>query len=524
MSTSDLLADLDTLSALADLKPVGIEEVGEWTIPSYERSWFGDQVSEACEAVLRWTMGWPGGVPVALISMAPRHGKTTRMGQILPALAHGLDPDMPIMGTAYATRLAKQSLRAAKNIIEHPRFRERFNVRVGSVEAIGATRGKSKLIREVSDQVMYRTLDAFGRRRAGYYFTQGINASQTGFGFRLGAIDDPVRNLTDALSAAMTQRVRDWFDATWDTRREGPQAGMVLGCTRWTNNDLYSYVREKMVKAGVPFIERRFPCIQDDSIPEPYDPRKPGESLRFRGRTDAWYEEVKAKLYATGMEHIWHAMWQARDSVPGGGQFRSSWWGYYDPTQLPSIAMEAAFIVVDGNLVAGGKSNAAIEAYFASGPYLYKVDEEVGSWEYAEFRRRLIGFIQRWPECRPVVIERAANGIAVASDLESMGFTGVELWSRDLHLMKEARAMLSQPDIAAGWTKLPTAAFGSVTSYWVEAHKREWEGFPRQKPNDRVDAGCMARRWWRMKAAAAGAPWTRLVLAPGLQEAIHGLN
>jgi len=69
----------------------------------------------------------------------------------------------------------------------------------------------------------------------------GMGGSLTGLGFDLIIIDDPIKNVEEAMSPTVNRRMREWYDSTLRTRLM-PGGTIILTMARWTDYDLAAYV------------------------------------------------------------------------------------------------------------------------------------------------------------------------------------------------------------------------------------------------------------------------------------------
>lgn len=514
----DCLAGMDGLDGLAGVDAgLSVEGLGASCVPAWQEAWFGRVISDAVTGAVRWCLGLPGGVQGVAISLPPQHRKTLYSSVLAPSLAFGLSPDVRVMGLTADGKLAARNIHDAAKVMAHPSYLERFAARVGRVEVASRRPGKAlKIARATQEKNFFRLLDRDGRERAGHYLSQGIEGGLIGWGYDLGVCDDPCPNMKSAASVADRRMREETHDAVFEGRGSS-RAAQIITFHRWSDDDLFEYVLKKWRAASVPHVVRRFPAIQDEGAArETYDPRAPGESLRFLGRKDADYEQMRAKLSAN-RPWIWDTQYQQRPRPPGGGLVRRDWWRYYDPESIPGLDLDGPWLCVDGNLVEGGSSMAACEVWagLSGRPDMYKLAERRGSWNYRDFKREVRGLLEEWPEVRRAIYEKTVSGAALGSDLQGENGVFWEAWEEDLHLSKEARVNLILDFIAAGRLHLPSRLHGRTTAEWVESHLSEWTRFPRGKPDDRVDCGGMICRWRWVRMGLLAIPRGRAERATG---------
>ena len=145
--------------------------------------------------------------------------------------------------------------------------------------------------------------------------TAGVGGSLNGKGFSLGIIDDPFKGSDDANSPAQRQRVWDWYQSVFYTRR-APGASIVLINTRWHENDLSGRILETEPENWT-LIDLPALALTDD------DPlgRQPGEAL-WPEQYDA--DELARTKRAVG-ERVWWALYQQQPRPLEGGVWQWAW-------------------------------------------------------------------------------------------------------------------------------------------------------------------------------------------------------
>ena len=68
-------------------------------------------------------------------------------------------------------------------------------------------------------------------------------------GADIAIIDDPVKDAKEANSQTVRDSVWDWYTSTFYTRLS-PKSGILLGMTRWHEDDLAGRLLEEAKKGG----------------------------------------------------------------------------------------------------------------------------------------------------------------------------------------------------------------------------------------------------------------------------------
>lgn len=154
------------------------------------------------------------------ISLPPRAGKSYIIS-LFCAWVFGNENDSSIMRNSYAAKLAEKFSKDIRDgfIIGSDKYREIFpNVRINSNNA--AVDGWSL---NSNSQVNY--------------FCAGVGGPITGFGCnRLAILDDPIKNIEEALSETVVESIWNWYTSTHLSRLENDCANIHIA-TRWTKKD-----------------------------------------------------------------------------------------------------------------------------------------------------------------------------------------------------------------------------------------------------------------------------------------------
>lgn len=145
-----------------------------------------------------------------IISMPPRHGKSTTTSRLFPLWHFARRPDHRIILASYAASLAEKHSRAARNLLMSDRFAALSDVRIAGDSASVSSWGLEK-----NDGGM----DAIG-----------VGGGVTGKGANIILVDDPVASRQDAESERIRDATWDWFTDDLYTRREPGAAVVIIMC------------------------------------------------------------------------------------------------------------------------------------------------------------------------------------------------------------------------------------------------------------------------------------------------------
>ena len=233
-----------------------------------------------------------------MITCPPRHGKSQRASRWGPLWYLRRNPTARVMLASYGAELADDHGRWVRDQLRTHASTLGIHLHPGSHAA-----NRFDLEAPAGSSVR------------GGMVTAGVGGSLTGKGFSLGIIDDPFKGSDDSNSPAQRNRVWDWYQSVFYTRR-APGASIILINTRWNEDDLSGRILatepENWTLIDLPAL-----ALSDE------DPlgRKPGDAL-WPEQYDA--EELARTRRAVG-ERVWWALYQQQPRPLEGGVWQWSW-------------------------------------------------------------------------------------------------------------------------------------------------------------------------------------------------------
>lgn len=263
----------------------------QYTYPGYEAAAHLVQLCEALEQVES------GAIKRLMVNMPPRHGKSLTTSQLFPAWLLGRNPDWRLIVASYAFGLAASFSRRVRNLIDDSRYQHVFPG-----------------VQLAQD---YRSTNAWDvRRHRGGMIAAGTRGGITGHGANVLIIDDPIKDVEEANSPAMREKVWEWYTATAYTRL-APDARVVLVQTRWHKDDLGGRILATKLSEyeRVPWTVIRMPAINEA-----------GEAL-----WPAKYPlPALLDIKGTMAEVMWLALYQNDPILRTGALFRRQWFPIMD--------------------------------------------------------------------------------------------------------------------------------------------------------------------------------------------------
>lgn len=266
-----------------------------------------------------------GKVSKILLSVPSRHGKSTLISKVFASYYLCKYPDDKIIISSYSQQLASEFGGAVKDII-NSYGQETFNHPTISVDSKAKNR--------------FHLASPFH----GQMLAVGSNGSILGFGANLFIIDDPLKNVAEARSTTIQERLRNWFTGTAKTRLEKRPNGlppiMVVIAQRLGSHDLHGIIKEtEPIMNAKEAFER---LDNNESIPDsvwvdlnlPAICTNPDEDILGRKEGEVlWkeqrdYEWLMSEKKAMG-SYLFNCMYQGIPLERDGNIFKREW--FYDP-------------------------------------------------------------------------------------------------------------------------------------------------------------------------------------------------
>ncbi|HEV8232724.1 MAG TPA: phage terminase large subunit [Thermoanaerobaculia bacterium] len=421
--------------------------------PSFELARHTDVLVSELEAVER------GEVTRLLVSMPPQHGKSLETSIQFPSWYLGRNPDRAVVGASHSQELADGFGRRVRNNLLDPRHRAVFPGSRMSEDSTAASR--------------------FDLSSGGSYFAIGRGGGLTGRGADLVIIDDPIKDLAEASSAAVRQALKDWYSAVVYTRLR-PGAAIVVVATRWHQDDLAGWLLAEHPAEGWRVIN--LPAIAET---DGADWRKEGEALwpqrypvpaleRYREQLGPW-------LFAS--------LYQGRPVPLGGAIFKAEWFGSYQGVPDTRRVIQAW----DTGFKTGGNHDySSCVTIGESASAFYVLNVWRGRLEFPELKRKIADIAAEWKP-GAVLVEDKASGQSLIQELKRE--TRLPILPAEAQGAKELRAQLVTPLIEAGKVHLPTSA------PWRASFIDELITFPTGAHDDQVDAFVHGLTYLRARGA-----------------------
>lgn len=424
-----------------------------------------------------------------LITMPPRHAKSTFSTVLFPCYYMARDPLRYAMTCSYNAQLATDFGRQVRMHIENPLTGQAFPDLHLSKES--------------------RAADTWRTEEGGAYFAVGIGGTTSGRPANLLIVDDPIKSREEAESITVRNRVWDYYSSALTTRLQpqssGKPHGQIVILTRWHPDDLAGRIMKSQDWAEGRWMHINFPAIVEVPKAHPTSRRRlPPDHPQYLDK-DAYTRVSPTKRYIQEMEErpLWPerfsldelkrrerlnprefaSLYQQRPYIEGGNLIKTEWWQTYPDDMNPEnfqtliIGVDTAFKKTENAdfsvaMVAGMDRNGDI----------YIVDIMRGKYDFPELKQRLTRLNSKWRGrgLRGIYIEDKASGQSLLQELKRQ--SGMSVIPYKVVHDKVARVNATLPLIQSGRVLLPESA------PWLDDFVNECVTFPGANHDDQVDA------------------------------------
>ena len=159
----------------------------------------------------------------------------------------------------------------------------------------------------------------------------GLRGVVTGKTGNVVVIDDPIKNMQDAMSEVMVEGNIEAYQSTVETRLLGnPGSLCIVMATRWVTNDLLGWLRRHRKKFIVGDYNYAALATETNVMNDPLG-REIGEGVcPEMGKDDTWATVIKDSYMASEGAHVFNAMFQGEPSNEKGNLFKGENWQDYE--------------------------------------------------------------------------------------------------------------------------------------------------------------------------------------------------
>lgn len=436
-------------------------------MPNFQQGWFNRIIAQELQQFYYDVMA--GKQPRLLIQAPPRSGKSELFSRRFPAWAFGKNPDLQMIAASYSADLSSRMNRDVQRIIDSQEYSDIFPDTSFSTNTSGVA-NSNKNIRNSE------IFEIAGRK--GAYRSAGVGGGITGMGADIAIIDDPVKDAKEANSQTVRDSVWDWYTSTFYTRLS-PKSGILLGMTRWHEDDLAGRLLEEAKKGGDQWRVVSFPAIAEED--EEY--RNEGDALH----PERYNLEHLSKIKKAVGSQAWNALYQQRPSSKGGDIIKGAWFKRY------SVLPRMKRIIITADTAQKTKQHNDYSVLLVAGVGhdggVYVLDLIRGKWEAPELEQKVSDVWNKYKSLgvHKVYVEDKSSGTSLIQNIQRKQRIPIEGVQVDTD--KYTRVLGVQGYIESGYIYLPNDA------EWIEDFIKECEAFTAtdsHKHDDQVDAMVMA--------------------------------
>jgi len=329
--------------------------------PNYQVGWFNTAIANALMRFYYDVMD--GKQPRLMIFAPPRSGKSELFSRAFPAWAFGKNPNLQMIASSYSSNLSTRMNRDVQRIMMSDTYADIFpETKLNSKRVVTATQNALRNS-EIFEIVGH----------AGAYRSAGVGGGITGMGADISIIDDPIKDAAEANSATFRDRVWDWYVTTLYTRLS-PKSGVLLGMTRWHEDDLAGRLIKEIENGGDKWQILSFPAIAEHDE----EHRKEGEVLH----PERYDIERYLKIKNTIGSYAWTALYQQHPTTKGGEIIKGAWFKRFDV--LPRLSRVGVFMDTAQKTGEQNDYSVLLLAGLGIDGAVYLIDLKRGKWDAVE--------------------------------------------------------------------------------------------------------------------------------------------
>ncbi len=454
-----------------------------YTMPEFRESWHHRKMASLLDEFVNKE------ILRLIIDLPPRHTKSEFVSRRLPSYILGRNPDAKIISCSYGADLASMMNRDVQKILEEEAYHDVFpdtSLNVSNIRTISGTPLRNSEIFEV-----------VGHK--GVYKCAGVGGAITGYGMDYGIIDDPIKNREEAESPVYREKVWQWYQSTFRSRRQ-KGAAILLTMTRWHEDDLAGRLLDLAEKN--PNADQwevfSLPALTDDEPLAEYDERiGPGEAL--------WPDEFSVtdllSTKASLTVYEWLSLYQQRPSAAAGNLVKREQFKYCTLSNGILDLHEKQYLLSQCRIfqtcdpAASTKTSAD---YFALGTWVQTPQNDLALVDLVHTRLetpdQVALFKQQYLKWKPVTQWVATRGLGLGL-FQTLKKEGLPVDEIQEDVDKVTRFIPAATRIATG-----TVYFLSNdenkrdpnTNFWLHDYEAELLGFPNAAHDDMVDVTSLA--------------------------------
>lgn len=401
-----------------------------------------------------------------IITLPPRHLKSTCASVAFPAWLLGRDPSFKIVCVSYAEDLTSKLALDCRRVMQSSWYRRAFP--------------GTRISRDKNREFDFVTTAGGGR------YATTVGGPLTGRGGDLIIVDDPLKP-SDAMSDVKRRSVNDWFDRTVYSRLDDKQAGAILIVgQRLHVEDLIGHLIAK--EQGWEHLSLPARAEVEETIQigrERFYLRRSGEALHAAREPLSTLDQLRGDLGSFNFS----AQYQQCPVPPEGELIKWKWFPHYEEPLVP-VKGDTIVQSWDTACTASKLSDYSVCTTWVirDGKY-YLLDILRQRLLFPDLRRAVVDHAIAYGAAT-VLIEDKGSGTALLQDLHYKWMPVVQGIVRVVPVEdKVTRLSAQSAQIEAGRVYLPARA------PWLEEFRTEILQFPHGRYNDQVDSVSQFLNW-----------------------------
>lgn len=439
--------------------------------PKFNFAPFHYELIDTLDALEKQTLGQRN----LLITMPPRHGKSTITTVAFPAYYMLRQASRKILSVSYGSELAGGFGRKVRDLTREPIISQAF---------------PSFQLNETSTAI-----DDWMTTDGGQYYACGIGGGTTGRPANLLLVDDPIKSRPEAESPAIRNKVWDFYVDSLANRKEPELDGTlpieILIQTRWHPDDLAGRIMASADWSDGDWHHVDFPALRATThqvlLPDGTTSDEIKEEALWPERFPVEMLDKMRRRDPRGFA----ALYQQSPYIAGGNLIKTQWFNFYTRDQLPPrftsliLAADTAFKTKQQN-----DPSVIIALGLAPSGDIYILDVCRVRMDFPTLKRKFLIENAKWRGrgLRGIYIEDKASGQSILQELRREPGLSVIPYKYPGHRDasdKVARVNSILSLIEGGRVFLPEAA------PWLDEFLDELQSFPNAKHDDQVDALAM---------------------------------
>jgi len=257
-----------------------------------------------------------------LLSAPPQVGKSLTITESFQSWLLTKYPRLGVLTLGYASDFAARFGR--RNLDKFTEYAPRLTH--GRVKVHDKVQSRDEWETMVLDQSSRLFINTNGGMSSAGF--RGVVTGKTG---NVVVIDDPIKNMQDAMSEVMVEGNIEAFMSTVETRLLGnPGSLCIVMATRWVTNDLIGWLRRHR-KEYIVGDYNYAALITETNIDKDPLKRSIGEGIcPEMGKHNEWAQGIRDSYLAGEGAHVFNSMFQGEPSNEQGNLFKADNWQEYE--------------------------------------------------------------------------------------------------------------------------------------------------------------------------------------------------